>query len=124
MAASIEQDRIACAETLAALTASVVVLKGAGTVIAFPPEQSTQEVWINTSGNAGMAKAGSGDVLSGLLGSLLAQRLPLREVVCGAVYLHGLAADLQAELLTERALTPEDIISGLPGAFRQVGWDK
>ena len=124
MAATVERDRIACAETLAALTSSVVVLKGAGTVIAFPPEQGTQEVWINTSGNAGMAKAGSGDVLSGLLGSLLAQRLPLREAVCGAVYLHGLAADLQAELLTERALTPEDIISGLPGAFRQVGWDK
>jgi NAD(P)H-hydrate repair Nnr-like enzyme with NAD(P)H-hydrate dehydratase domain len=71
-----------------------------------------------------MAKAGSGDVLSGLLGSLLAQRLPLREAVCGAVCLHGLAADLQAKLLTERALTPEDIIMGLPGAFRQVGWDK
>jgi NAD(P)H-hydrate epimerase len=124
MAATVERDRIACAETLAALTSSVVVLKGAGTVIAFPPEQGTQEVWINTSGNAGMAKAGSGDVLSGLLGSLLAQRLPLREAVCGAVYLHGLAADLQAELLTERALTPEDIISGLPDAFRQVGWDK
>ena len=124
MAATVERDRIACAETLAALTSSVVVLKGAGTVIAFPPEQGTQEVWINTSGNAGMAKAGSGDVLSGLLGSLLAQRLPLREAVCGAVYLHGLAADLQAELLTERALTPEDIILGLPGAFRQVGWDK
>ncbi len=124
MAAMVEHDRIACAETLAALTASVVVLKGAGTVIAFPPEQDRHEVWINTSGNAGMAKAGSGDVLSGLLGSLLAQRLPLRETVCGAVYLHGLAADLQAELLTERALTPEDIILGLPGAFRQVGWDK
>ncbi|HBG59658.1 MAG TPA: NAD(P)H-hydrate dehydratase [Anaerolineaceae bacterium] len=124
MAAMVERDRIACAETLAALTASVVVLKGAGTVIAFPPEQGTQEVWINTSGNSGMAKAGSGDVLSGLLGSLLAQRLPLREAVCGAVYLHGFAADLQAELLTERALTPEDIISGLPDAFRQVGWDK
>ena len=124
MAAMVEHDRIACAEALAGLTASVVVLKGAGTVIAFPLEQDRHEVWINTSGNAGMAKAGSGDVLSGLLGSLLAQRLPLREAVCGAVYLHGLAADLQAELLTERALTPEDIISGLPDAFRQVGWDK
>ena len=124
MAAMVEQDRIASAEALAALTASVVVLKGAGTVIAFPPEQGKQEVWINTSGNAGMAKAGSGDVLSGLLGSLLAQRLPLRVAVCAAVYLHGLAADLQAELLTERALTPEDIILSLPSAFRQVGWDK
>ena len=124
MAAMVEQDRIACAEALAALTTSVVVLKGAGTVIAFPPKQDRHEVWINTSGNAGMAKAGSGDVLSGLLGSLLAQRLPLREAVCGAVCLHGLAADLQAKLLTERALTPEDIIMGLPGAFRQVGWDK
>jgi NAD(P)H-hydrate epimerase len=124
MAAMVEHDRIASAEALAELTASVVVLKGAGTVIAFPPEQGKQGVWINTSGNAGMAKAGSGDVLSGLLGSLLAQRLPLREAVCAAVYLHGLAADLQADLQTERALTPEDIILGLPSAFRQVGWDK
>jgi len=48
----------------------------------------------------------------------------LRVAVCAAVYLHGLAADLQAELLTERALAPEDIILGLAGAFRQVGWDK
>ena len=124
MAAMVEHDRIASAEALAGLTASVVVLKGAGTVIAFPPEQGKQEVWINTSGNAGMAKAGSGDVLSGLLGSLLAQRLPLRVAVCAAVYLHSLAADLQAELLTERALIPEDIILSLPSAFRQVGWDK
>ena len=124
MATMVEHDRIACAEALAGLTASVVVLKGAGTVIAFPPKQDRHEVWINTSGNAGMAKAGSGDVLSGLLGSLLAQRLPLRVAVCAAVYLHGLAADLQAELLTERALAPEDIIMGLPSAFRQVGWDK
>jgi len=69
-------------------------------------------------------QAGSGDVLSGLLGSLLAQHLPLRVAVCAAVFLHGLAADLQAEALTERALTPEDIIAGLPAAFRQAGWDK
>jgi len=123
MAEKITQDRIACAQTLAALTLSTVVLKGSGTVIAFPPREGWQEVWINTSGNAGMAKAGSGDVLSGLLGSLLAQHLPLREAVCSAVYLHGLAADLQAEALTERALTPEDIITGLPLAFRRVGWD-
>jgi NAD(P)H-hydrate epimerase len=71
-----------------------------------------------------MAKAGSGDVLSGLLASFLAQGLPLHEAVLSAVYLHGLSADLRADKLTERALTPEDILAGLPVAFRQTGWDK
>jgi NAD(P)H-hydrate epimerase len=71
-----------------------------------------------------MAKAGSGDVLSGLLASFLAQKLPLREAVLSAVYLHGLSADLRASELTERALTPEDTLAGLPAAFRQCGWDR
>lgn len=106
------------------MTGSVVVLKGAGTVTAFRLEDCPCELWINSSGNAGMAKAGSGDVLSGLLASFLAQGLPLREAVLSAVFLHGLSADLRADKLTERALTPEDILAGLPAAFRQTGWDK
>jgi len=58
------------------------------------------------------------------LASFLAQGLPLREAVLSAVFLHGLSADLRADKLTERALTPEDILAGLPAAFRQTGWDK
>ena len=120
----VTQDRLASAEALAQMTGSVVVLKGAGTVTAFRLEDCPCELWINSSGNAGMAKAGSGDVLSGLLASFLAQGLPLHEAVLSAVYLHGLSADLRADKLTERALTPEDILAGLPAAFRQTGWDK
>ncbi len=120
----VARDRIASAGALALRTGGVVVLKGAGTVVAFPVEDCDCELWINSSGNAGMAKAGSGDVLSGLLASFLAQKLPLREAVLSAVYLHGLSADLRASELTERALTPEDTLAGLPAAFRQCGWDR
>ncbi|MEN6556185.1 MAG: NAD(P)H-hydrate dehydratase [Anaerolineaceae bacterium] len=123
-AQTVNQDRIQSAEALARMTGSVVVLKGAGTVVAFPEEDCKPEIWINSSGNAGMAKAGSGDVLAGLLASFLAQKLPLREAALSAVYLHGLSADLRANELTERALTPEDTLAGLPAAFRQVGWDR
>jgi len=59
-----------------------------------------------------------------LLASFLAQKLPLKEAVLSAVFLHGLSADIRAGELTERALTPEDILEGLPAAFRQAGWDK
>jgi len=117
-------DRINSAAALARLTGSAVVLKGAGTVSAFPIGLEQPEIWINSTGNAGMAKAGSGDVLSGLLASFLAQKLPLKEAVLSAVFLHGLSADIRAGELTERALTPEDILEGLPAAFRQAGWDK
>lgn len=116
----VEQDRIRSARLLAKLTNSVVVLKGAGTIMVFPADSET---WINTSGNVGMAKAGSGDVLSGLLGALLAQGLPLRQAVLSAVFLHGLAADIQSKHCTYRALAPEGTLAGLPAAFRQVGWE-
>ena len=118
------RDRIASADALARLTGSVTVLKGAGTVIAFPGNAEAAEIWINSSGNAGMAKAGSGDVLSGLLASFLAQKLPLQSAVLSAVFLHGLSADLRALELSERALTPEDTLWGLPQAFLHSGWDK
>jgi len=123
-ARTVAQDRLASADALARMTSSAVVLKGAGTVVAFPVQDCDCELWINSSGNAGMAKAGSGDVLSGLIASLLAQKLPLREAVLSAVFLHGLSADLRARDLTERALTPEDTLSGLPEAYRQTGWDR
>ncbi len=117
------QDRIRAARMLAELTGSVIVLKGAGTVVVFPDGGDPPETWINASGNVGMAKAGSGDVLSGLLAALLAQGLPLRQAVLAGVYLHGLAGDVMAQELTSRALTPEDTLAGLPAAYRQVGWE-
>jgi len=87
--ASVQRDRVAAARALAARFAAVAVLKGSGTVIAAPDGR----VAINPTGNAGLATGGTGDVLGGLIGALLAQRLPPFEAALAGVWLHGLAAD-------------------------------
>lgn len=74
----------------------------------------------NTTGNSGLAKGGSGDVLTGVIAALLAQGAgPARAAACGA-YLHGLAGDLCAGWLTEYGMTPLDTAEALPHAFRSV----
>jgi hydroxyethylthiazole kinase-like uncharacterized protein yjeF len=89
---AIQADRIAAALQLAARFKAHVALKGCGTVIAHPGGS-----WrINTSGNPGLASGGTGDVLSGMAGALLAQGWPAAEALCGAVHLHGAAADVLA----------------------------
>jgi hydroxyethylthiazole kinase-like uncharacterized protein yjeF len=88
--ADVQADRVAAAIELATRFRSACVLKGAGTVCAFP-----DGTWyLNPSGNPGMAAAGMGDVLSGLIGGLLAQGADLRAATLCGVYLHGAAADL------------------------------
>ncbi|EGT3622642.1 ADP-dependent (S)-NAD(P)H-hydrate dehydratase [Morganella morganii] len=87
--ADIQADRPAAALALAAQYHCWAVLKGHRSLIASPEGV----LWCNHSGNRGLATAGSGDVLSGIIGSLLAQRLPVQEAVCGGVWLHGAAAD-------------------------------
>ena len=87
--ASIQKHRETCAGRLAEKYRGWVVLKGNHSVIASPQGKITG----NDSGNAGLATAGSGDVLSGMIGGLLAQGLPPREAVCGGVWLHGAAAE-------------------------------
>ncbi|HYD80001.1 MAG TPA: NAD(P)H-hydrate dehydratase [Paucimonas sp.] len=89
-AGEVQADRLAAARSLAQRFQAVVVLKGSGTVIALPDEQA----FINPTGNPGLATAGSGDVLAGMCGALLAQGWPVREAALGAVWLHGLAADM------------------------------
>ncbi len=85
----IQQDRIGSAQVLASRFNSLLVLKGAGTVCAFPDES-----WhINPSGNPGLSSAGMGDILCGMTGALLGQRLSAEKATLLAVYLHGLAAD-------------------------------
>lgn len=87
--AVIQSDRLAAALELATHYNAFVVLKGCGSVVT-----STSGAWfINTSGNPGLATAGSGDVLTGILTALLAQGLPALEALLGAVHLHGAAAD-------------------------------
>ena len=94
----------------------LLVRKGHRTIISLPD----REVFVNTTGNAGMAKGGSGDVLSGILTSLLAQGMhPVKAAVC-AVWLHGRAGDLCREKYGERAMTPSDLIEMLPEVFKEL----
>jgi hydroxyethylthiazole kinase-like uncharacterized protein yjeF len=87
--AEVQRDRLAAARRIAERFGAIVVLKGSGSVIAAPDGA----VVINTTGNPGLATAGSGDVLAGICGSLLAQKWPARETALGAVWIHGAAAD-------------------------------
>jgi ADP-dependent NAD(P)H-hydrate dehydratase / NAD(P)H-hydrate epimerase len=103
-AATIQKDRLAAARALAARFSSVIVLKGAGTVIAAPDGR----VAINPTGSAALATGGTGDVLGGIIGALLAQRLPRYEAALAGVYLHGLAADT----LTARGHGPAGLTAG------------
>ena len=105
----VESDRIGCAVSFAKKYGCTVVLKGANTVIA----SADGEVFFNTTGNAGMATGGSGDVLSGILGSLLAQGMEPLAAAKAAVYLHGLAGDKAAEKRSQHAMLPSDIIEQL-----------
>jgi hydroxyethylthiazole kinase-like uncharacterized protein yjeF len=109
----VQQDRIGSAEELAARYAAVVVLKGSGTVIAANGERAV----INANGNPGLATGGSGDVLAGLCGALLAQGWPAHAAATGAVWLHGAAADR----LVEQGVGPIGLTAGeLPAAVRAV----
>lgn len=97
----------------------VVVLKGAYSAVCLPDGQ----VWFNPTGNPGMAKGGSGDCLTGIMGALLAQHgvEKLAEVAKAAVYLHGLAADEAVKHTGQQALLPSDVIEALPLAWRKLG---
>jgi hydroxyethylthiazole kinase-like uncharacterized protein yjeF len=99
-------------QTARALNA-VLILKGSPTLVGDP----LGKCFLNPTGNSGMATGGSGDVLSGIIGSFLAQGMTaIDAAVCG-VYLHGLAGDLAADMLTERAMIAGDIIDYFPQAF-------
>ena len=93
----------------------ILVLKGHRSVVAFP----TGEVYIITHGNPGMAKGGSGDILTGVIAAMLCQ-LPARQAVTTGVYLHALAGDLCAARLGEYAMTATDLIETLPEATKQI----
>lgn len=112
----LSRGREASASAFARDHGVVLVLKGHRTVIAAPDGT----VAVNPTGNSGMAKGGSGDVLAGMVVSLLGQGMAPFAAACCAVYLHGLAGDLAAEEWTERAMTPTDLLTHLGGAFRAV----
>jgi hydroxyethylthiazole kinase-like uncharacterized protein yjeF len=114
--AAIQADRLRAAQETASAWKAVVVLKGAHTVIAEP--EGT--LYMNLTGNPGMATAGSGDVLSGMIGALLGQGYPPSLAARVAVYTHGLAGDLAAAAVGERSLIAGDLVATLSGAFRQL----
>ncbi len=78
------------------------------------------EAYINTSGNSGMATAGSGDVLAGIIGGLLAQGMEAFEAACQGVYLHGLAGDCAAEQKTEYGVMASDIVEAVPSVLKKA----
>lgn len=101
---AIQADRPGAARMLAARFNAIAVLKGSGTIIARP----SGDIVINRTGNPGLATAGSGDVLSGICGALLAQRWPQWQAAIAAVWLHGSAADA----LVENGTGPVGITAG------------
>ena len=103
-------DRLGAARTFAAEHGCVLVLKGHRTITAFPDGRA----YINTTGNPGMAKGGSGDILAGMIVSLMAQGLTIRQAVPAAVCLHGQAGDLAAEEFGEYGMSPSDLIRKIP----------
>ena len=115
---AVNENRAEIAADFAKEYSVVTVLKGAGTIIAAPDGK----ILINRTGNSGMATGGSGDVLAGMTGSLLAQGANPFDAVAAAVYLHGLAGDLAAEKLGRISMLPTDLIDEIPQAFRKCGF--
>ena len=105
-------DRQEQALQLAQRTNTIVVLKGAGTVVT-----DSEKVYINKTGNPGMATAGSGDVLTGVITALLGQGLSDFDAAVLGVYLHGLAGDIAAEKVGQVSLMATDIAQALADAF-------
>lgn len=111
-----ESDRPQAAADFARRHGCVTVLKGPGTIVAGPDGRVLQ----NSTGGSGLAKGGSGDILAGMILSLLGQGAgPLEAAVC-AVWLHGRAGDLAEAELTAYAMTPPDLLDRLPAAFKEL----
>jgi NAD(P)H-hydrate epimerase len=109
-------ERLTKACNMAERLKGYIILKGHYTAICMPDGH----VMFNPTGNAGMATAGSGDVLTGILTALLARGYSQQDACIVGVYLHGLAGDLAARDLGEESLTAGDIINYLPQAFKRM----
>lgn len=112
--AEVEKNRLEVASRFAKEHGCVVVLKGPATVTASPEG----EIFLNTTGNPGMATGGSGDVLSGVIGAFLARGIAPYAAAAAAVYIHGLAGDLAAEALSQYGMIATDIVRYLPKALK------
>lgn len=113
--AEVQADRVAVARTLAREVNAVVVLKGHHTLIAAPNGETAS----NPTGNPGMATGGSGDVLAGIIGALVAGGLPPYEAAVCGTYLHGAAGDMAAAKHSQHGMLPTDLIEELGSLFLQ-----
>ena len=118
-AKQVQQDRLALAREFSAKHGVFLVLKGHHTLTVSPQGR----VWVNPTGNPGMATAGSGDVLGGMIAGLVPQfypKHPLEVILAAAVFLHGYAGDLAAREVGEMGLTAGDLISFIPKSFLKI----
>jgi len=115
-AAEVQANRFEVAKEAAKRTRAVTVLKGAGTLVA----EAGQPLAINMTGNPGMATGGMGDVLTGLLGGLLAQKMKPFDAARAAVFLHGCAGNMAADDKSEPGITAGDVVNELPYAFQNI----
>jgi ADP-dependent NAD(P)H-hydrate dehydratase / NAD(P)H-hydrate epimerase len=112
----VQRDRIQTVRDFATRYRVHVLLKGAGSVIGDPDGR----VFVNPTGNPGMASGGTGDVLTGMLGAFLARGIEPGAALRASVYLHGSAGDIAAERVGEEALIARDVIESIPEAFRRL----
>ncbi len=109
-------ERLTKARNLAERLQGIVILKGRYSAICLPDGH----ILFNSTGNAGMATAGSGDVLTGIITALLARGYQPKDACIVGTYLHGLAGDLAAHELGEESLTASDLVQYLPHAFKRL----
>ena len=94
----------------------IVLLKGHESVIAIP----NGKIFINHTGNSALAKAGSGDVLTGMIAGFCAQGLSLESAVCTAVYMHGLTSEIASKVMSEYCVLASDLVKYIPYAFKTI----
>lgn len=114
--AEIDTDtrRLDAAVKVARLTGQVIVLKGHRTIVT-----DGERAYINQTGDSSLAKAGTGDVLSGVIASLIGQRMGLLAAAVMGVWLHGRAGEIAGQVLTPRSVVARDVIESLPAAFAE-----
>ncbi|HUI06075.1 MAG TPA: NAD(P)H-hydrate dehydratase [Verrucomicrobiae bacterium] len=112
-AKEVQASRWEVARSFAQECGVVTVLKGAGTVVT----DKFGKLWVNATGNPGMAKGGMGDALTGIIGAFLARKMALLDAARAAVFVHGLAGDLACSQLGESAMLTTDLIGHLGAAF-------
>jgi NAD(P)H-hydrate epimerase len=114
--AEVQADRMSCAREFARTFNVHLVLKGAHTVVAHPDGF----IFINSTGNSGMASGGMGDVLTGLIAGLITQGYPVAAACHLGVYLHGAAADRQTKRIGPWGYLASDVIAGIPSEIRRL----